>query len=400
MLLSEAIRQDGRTLLAAHKTLSNSDIRSLNLRIPEATIRVIEPEFDDIVNFEDDSKDRELADSVRGRINEAIGDVPVQLMERTSLHRIDVSKLYSTVAEVVDYMQTNPTAAAMLPRAVDPDCFLAKRAGTVFYLSVLLGATMREYVIHERLKRLQAHDIGRQTLDDLTPLGLGVLFMDVGLTSHLDLFKEDRKLTPGECRQVRAHPHAGVDMLPRNFSAVAQVVVKTHHENYENAGYPENRIGYQLHVFSRIARVADAFEAATASQVFPGARSPVRVLWEMTSGPYRRFYDPAVLEVLSSLIQPFPIGSKLRLADGRYAIVVRYNRKKPLRPKLLIAYDEEGRRLPRARLIGPVDMDTQPEIQIASWGKEDLTFLNAGGGGAPRAENSSGFSTMFEALYP
>ena len=78
----------------------------------------------------------------------------------------------------------------------------------------------------------------------------------------------------------------------------------------DGSGYPDGLGGDQLHVFTRIVRIADAFDAATSTSVYKEAKSPVRVLWEISTGPYARFYDPALVRTLTKLVQPFPIGAR------------------------------------------------------------------------------------------
>ena len=400
MVLFDAVRRGGRVLLAAKKELTATDVEALNRRFPGTLVRVLDPDLDSVAEFEDDSKEREVADTVRERISEMITSVEERFTERTALARVDFGAIHATVVEIVEYLKSNPRSAAMLPASQDKNCYLAQRAGNVFYLSMLLGVTVREYIFHERQKRMSAKDISRQTLEDLTPLGLATMFMDIGLMPLRHLYETEKQLTPEENKQVRSHAHIAADLLPDSFSAVGRVTIKTHHENSDSSGYPESTPAVRLHVFSRIARIADAFDAATSKDVFQQARSPARALWEMTVGSYRRFYDVSLLEVFARLIQPFPIGAKLRLMDGRYAVVVKYNRRKPFYPYLLVAYDKHGQRLRNDQLIGPFTLDTRPHLQLASWGDEDLSYLRGSGFGVLRPEKSFSFKTLFDALYP
>lgn len=400
MILFDGIRRGGRVLLAAKKELTRTDLDALQRRFPSMLVRVVDPELDSLAEFEDDSKEREVADTVRERISETITNVEERFTERTALVKVDFGKIQATVVEIVEYLKSNPRSAAMLPAATDKNCYLAQRAGNVFYLSMLLAVTVREYIFHERQRRMQAKDISRQTLEDLTPLGLGTMFMDIGLMPLRHLYETEKQLTPEENKQVRAHAHASADLMPDSFSAVGRVTIKTHHENSDSSGYPDSTPAFRLHVFARIARIADAFDAATSQGVFEQARSPARALWEMTNGPYSRFYDPTLLDVFARLIQPFPIGAKLRLTDGRYAVVVKYNRRRPFYPSLIIAYNRQGERLPNSQLIGPFTLDTRPHLQLATWGSEDLSYLRSGGFGSLRPEKSFSFKTLFDALYP
>lgn len=153
------------------------------------------------------------------------------------------------------------------------------------------------------------------------------------------------------------------------------MVVKMHHENFCGTGYPRQIAGHRLHVFARVVRIADAFDAGTSERIYRGAKSSARVLWEMSCGPYRRCYDPRLMQAFGGLIQPFPIGSKLRLEDGRYAAVVRYSHQRPFDPLVVIAFDARNRPLPPEWLEGPLAIGDRSDLRLASLNGEDLSFL-------------------------
>jgi hypothetical protein len=214
------------------------------------------------------------------------------------------------------------------------------------------------------------------------------------------LFTNNAPLTDEDKRAIREHPSVGADMLPAEFSPVARAVVRTHHENFDGSGYPDGMEGESIHVFSRIVRIADAFDAATASYVYKQAKSPARSIWEMSAGPYSRFYDPVLMKVIAGLIQPFPVGARLELSDGRSAVVVQYNRKQPFKPTVVIATDAKGGRLSKAELEEPFCLAERDDLQIGSFEGEDLSYLYDSAFMAEISSFSNDFSTIFEAVFP
>jgi hypothetical protein len=265
---------------------------------------------------------------------------------------------------------------------------------------MLLGSAVLEYVIAERRRQIRAHDVNTRFAHDLTSLGLAALVMDLGMVPLQQLLRPDKYLTEDERAAIRAHPNVGYELLPETFSAVARAVVKTHHENFSGTGYPRQLTGDRLHVFARILRIADAYDAATTARVYRGAKQPARVIWEMSVGPYRECYDPTLIDAFSRLIQPFPIGAKLRLRDGRYAVVVRYNRAEPFDPIVVIAFDANNRRLPRGRLEGPLALSARRDLRLASFDGDDLSFVYDGGRELPDAAGRGKFQTPLQASYP
>jgi len=131
----------------------------------------------------------------------------------------------------------------------------------------------------------------------------------------------------------------------------------------------------KLHVFVRIVRICDAFDAATSQKFFRASKSPAKALWEMAYGPFRNCYDPTLMKVFLSIIQPFPIGTVLTLEDGRGAVVVKYNRKSPFAPTVVVAFDPNRERLPKEQLVGPVNIGEGNDLKLKSAGNEDLSFL-------------------------
>ena len=75
------------------------------------------------------------------------------------------------------------------------------------------------------------------------------------------------------------------------------------------------------------------------------------------------------------MIQPFPIGAKLRLEDGRYAAVVKYNRQNPFKPTVVAGWNEHNQPIPREELQPPIDLSEHPETRLDSYRGENLSFL-------------------------
>jgi hypothetical protein len=201
---------------------------------------------------------------------------------------------------------------------------------------------------------------------------------------------------------VAEHPAASVAALPPDTPEAVTEVILRHHENMDGTGYPGGLSGEAIPLFARILRVTDAFDAATSRRVFREAKSPPRALWEMTIGPYAQFYDPVVLKIFGSVVQPFPIGAKLRLACGRYGVVVRFGERYSLLPEIIIAFDEHGKRLPRHRLEGPYKLDCRTDIRIAAYDNEDISDIYNSTNWYANVEMPypASFETLFESMYP
>lgn len=382
MRLKRAILRDKQVMLSCNTPLEDWQINSLRRRFPDLTVQICDPILDELVEFQDDSHDHEVSATVNRQIGKLMHRVREILSSKTALEGSDISGLQRSVAEVMQYIMDNPAAAAVLTRFGTAGDYLQGHVGNVFYVSLLVGNTIRDYIFRERQRTVRIETACVRYSMNLTPLALGCLFHDIGMLPIEHLYEKKGGLTQEERRLIRDHPNRGVEMLPPKLDAVAKMVVRTHHENMDGSGYPQGVPVESLHVFSRVIRAADALDAATSRHIYKKARSAARVLWEMSSGPFKEHYDPPIVKILMALVQPFPIGAKVKLNCERYGVVVRHNRKHPFRPTIIIAFDELGRKLKKRDLAPPIDLSKTNEVQIVEFEGDDLTCLSDGADGS------------------
>lgn len=399
MRLHEPLFANKRILLQSGKPLTPADIEVLRRRYPELSLRVQDPVLDSVVEFEDDSRERQIASEAQHMVSKSMSEVSERFAQRAALRGTDFAVLQQAVNELLEYLKKNPASSAIVADCLDNEAYLCKHTGNVFYLSMLLGSKVREYVAAERKRQTAVQKLKDSLAEDLSALGLGAMVMDLGMLPLQKLLEKRDPLTDEEREAIRKHPEVGVELLPETFPTLARMIVRTHHENFAGTGYPKGLAGYKVHVFTRIVRIADAFSAATSERVYKGAKTPARTLWEMTAGPYKRFYDPKLAAAFASIIQPFPVGAKLTLKDGRIAVVIKYNRKHPFEPTVVITTDTDGNAIPQEHLSRPVCLASDRGLRIQSFRGEDLSYIytgsTAGSGSVPTE-----FTTPLEAAYP
>jgi HD-GYP domain-containing protein (c-di-GMP phosphodiesterase class II) len=192
-------------------------------------------------------------------------------------------------------------------------------------------------------------------------LGMGLLLADIGkLAIPESILNKPGKLTEEEWEIVKTHPKAGVKLV-RDAGAwcpLVQGCVLRHHERWNGSGYPEGKVGTEVHEMARIAAVADAFDAITSERPFAPAKPTHAGVQTILAGAGTQF-DPVICEVFAHRVAPFPAGVEVELTDGRRAIVVSVPELELDRPVLRV-------------ISGPgapfdVALQSDQSIQIAGW---------------------------------
>ncbi len=375
MQLFQAVCNDYVVLLPPGKILDQRDVDALRRKYPDMSIKIADPLLDDVAEFQDDSKDRDTAMRTQATMHKALGNVRKKLSGRAEIRSADILSLKQATADVMQYLKDNPVTAILLEKTHDSDTYLQEHSSNVFYVSMVVGNSIKQYILDERQRLSKSTRLERSYALNLTPLAMGCLLQDIGMLSLKDIYNAVGELTAEQRKRLQQHPIIGEKMLPQSLSSVTRMVVRTHHENFNGTGYPNQISCEKLHVFSRIIRIADAFDAATSPRIYKRAKSVVRVLWEMVDGPTRGHFDPVITKVLSHMLHPFPVGAKLALSNGMTAVVVRQNRKAPFHPLVIIAFDSAGQRLPKEQLKPPINLQEHGDLKIVSYNGEDLSYL-------------------------
>ncbi len=110
---------------------------------------------------------------------------------------------------------------------------------------------------------------------ELTILELGCLVHDIGKTAIPDavLLKPDL-FNDQDRRIMEYHPLIGAKLFaPRLHDDRITNIILRHHERLDGTGYPQGLFASEIDTFSRIAAVADEFEALTSNRPYKTAFS-------------------------------------------------------------------------------------------------------------------------------
>jgi response regulator RpfG family c-di-GMP phosphodiesterase len=139
------------------------------------------------------------------------------------------------------------------------------------------------------------------TLLDDPSLEYGFVLHDVGkIGVPNQVLQKPGPLTASEWKLIRAHPTIGAEILGEVTLLQGQGidVVRSHHERWDGAGYPQGLSGEDIPLGARIFALADTLDAMTSDRPYRSALSWERATEEILGQTGRQF-DPQVVKAFS-----------------------------------------------------------------------------------------------------
>ncbi|MGA2621862.1 MAG: HD domain-containing phosphohydrolase [Thermoguttaceae bacterium] len=304
---------------------------------------------------------REIYHHVRRNFHSMLRDARVE---------VDLRHFQSSISELFNFLKSSLGSGILLQKLDAFDNYLVSHSANVCYLALLLGMKLERYLIEQR-----QHKTAREA-KELHLLGLGCLLHDVGkMRVAREILDKPGKLTPEEMAEMRRHTTYGYEMVHNGVPASAAQVVLNHHQRYSGGGYPARidaasgqelppPVGRQIPVFSRIAIIADVYDAATTQRCYSPAKLPVQALHEMRTS-CRGFFDPVVAEAFYRVVPPFPIGQVVTLSNGIEAVVVDFSPQYPVRPKVQCLRTAAGERFANPSLE-EIDLALDSDLSVVA----------------------------------
>ena len=190
--------------------------------------------------------------------------------------------------------------------------------------------------------------------DIVREAGMGGLLHDIGKMRVPDhILNKPGKLSPAEFEVMKGHVALGLETL-RQTPGISDLVLQVageHHERFTGGGYPNQRKGEEISPLGRMASIVDVYDALTSIRVYHKSIEPAEALRHLYQWS-PDFFDEELVQHFIQAIGIYPVGSLVRLASGRLAVVIDQNEGGPLRPMVRVVYD-----LSRNRAMAPVDVD-------------------------------------------
>jgi putative nucleotidyltransferase with HDIG domain len=147
---------------------------------------------------------------------------------------------------------------------------------------------------------------------ELRAVELGALLHDIGkIRVPESILRKPGPLTDEEWEIMRTHPEVGEKILAP-ISSLGDVlpIVRSHHERWDGAGYPDRLVGEEIPLGARIVTICDSYQAMTEARPYRPPLDRRVVLRELESNTGTQF-DPdcasALLKVLREREQVVPL---------------------------------------------------------------------------------------------
>jgi HD-GYP domain-containing protein (c-di-GMP phosphodiesterase class II) len=175
-------------------------------------------------------------------------------------------------------------------------------------------------------------------------LSLGALVHDIGKVHvPLEILNKPGKLTQDEFEIMKTHSEKGYKVLADSGHLTGDACrgVLWHHERYDGNGYPFGKSGDEINLIGKVIAICDVYDAITSDRPYRKAWRPYEAI-EYVMGNSSIQFDPGVTQAFLKKVVPYPVGTVVRLSDGRIGIIAENNQELLFRPKIRI-FREEGR---------------------------------------------------------
>ena len=175
--------------------------------------------------------------------------------------------------------------------------------------SLALAIEAKDHTSHKHLQRVRvfAVEIAKDldfSEDEIEALRAAALLHDIGkLAIPEHIINKPGRLTPEEFEKMKIHTLVGAEILERvAFPYPVAPIVRSHHERWDGAGYPDGLTGEQIPRGARVLAAVDCLDALASHRQYRNAMS-LEAAVEKVASMSGSAFDPAVVEVLQRRYQ-------------------------------------------------------------------------------------------------
>ena len=128
---------------------------------------------------------------------------------------------------------------------------------------------------------------------------------DVGKVGIPDgILNKPMRLDEREWEVMKTHATIGYDILKNSKRAIIQagaIIARDHHEKWDGSGYPDGKKGEEIHIYGRIAAIADVYDALRHRRCYKSAWPLEKVVALVDSEAGKQF-DPKLVDIFKTRV--------------------------------------------------------------------------------------------------
>ncbi|HAW50567.1 TPA: hypothetical protein DCX16_06435 [bacterium] len=117
------------------------------------------------------------------------------------------------------------------------------------------------------------------------------------------IWRKESELSEEELNAVKTHAIIGEKIVEKaEFPFDVASIVRSHHENYNGAGYPDGLKGDKIPIGARVLSVTNAWDAMVSDRPYRSSMTVGEAILELKNGRGGQF-DPKIVDVFLSIIE-------------------------------------------------------------------------------------------------
>jgi diguanylate cyclase (GGDEF)-like protein/putative nucleotidyltransferase with HDIG domain len=170
--------------------------------------------------------------------------------------------------------------------------------------SLALAIEAKDQTSHQHLQRVRifAVEVAKElnfSEEEIEALRAAALLHDIGkLAIPEHIINKPGRLSPEEFEKMKIHTLVGAEILRRvAFPYPVAPIVRSHHERWDGAGYPDGLKGEQIPAGARVLAAVDCLDALASHRQYRNAMSLDAAMEKVTSLSGSAF-EPRIVDVL------------------------------------------------------------------------------------------------------
>lgn len=229
---------------------------------------------------------------------------------------VEEIRIQKTVESVVDHIVRNGDVMCNMIDIKNYDDYIFYHSVQVGLLSIIVGVRygLEKEALCDLATAAFLHDIGKRFIEPQIVNGAWPL--------------------KGQDREVfQSHAKLGAEYLrgAYHFSSDVYAGILEHHECYDGQGYPLGKARDEIHLYARIIKMVDSYDAMVSNRPGRPAQAPAEAM-EYLMAMAGAQYDPNLVNILMRKVAVYPVGCEVELSNGLHAVVVQNFENSSLRP--------------------------------------------------------------------